>query len=330
MNNIWLKRKLKSVIHQFHFHKKKHKDIYIFTLPRTGSTLLAEILNVSPNIQMISEPFSLDKYNEKILTKNLQNVIPRDRYVDITDYEKNAIFNYLSKLSLRKIPNIQLTDVLKGKFHFITNQTIFKTHRITYLFDEFSNNNEIYILYLLRHPISHSLSRITIKTDDYTKEFFQAKKIQPNLNQHQIILIKQIIDTGSDLEKFTLSWCLENYIFLKKMINNELPANAIPVFYEELVLKPETVIQNLCNKTNLKYTGKMSQTIDIPSKGTIHSSEQKKDLIINKKISELIHNWRNIISSYEEKKVFKVLEKLDIDVYLPGSDLPNKKYLINV
>ena len=114
------------------------------------------------------------------------------------------------------------------------------------------------------------------------------------------------------------------------MINNELPANAIPVFYEELVLKPETVIQNLCNKTNLKYTGKMSQTIDIPSKGTIHSSEQKKDLIINKKISELIHNWRNIISSYEEKKVFKVLEKLDIDVYLPGSDLPNKKYLINV
>ena len=62
-----IKNITKGFLAGFHYHKKQQPDIFIFTLPRAGSTLIAEILNSDSRPRTVIVSFTLNIDNQLLL-----------------------------------------------------------------------------------------------------------------------------------------------------------------------------------------------------------------------------------------------------------------------
>ena len=308
---------LKSCLKAFHRHHKSRPDIFIFTLPRTGSTLLAEILNTDPTVKTASESLALNRDNRSVLRKYFDREFLAERYVDISTEELEQLFGYYSDLSEGKTWNSYYwSDLFSPGHRLATSRTLFKTHRITYYFREFMDHfREDYGLYLLRHPVAHSLSRMSQGWDDYTELFAGSRNTGELIPRSAREMIEEVKESGSPLEKFVLSWCLENYIFIHQFQEEKLGANVIPVFYEDLVWEPEKSIRKLCEKLGLGYNEKMLSLVNVPSSGIVHSEGETEEQIRAGNRDYLTARWKERVDEQEREKLQHILTELGITIY---------------
>ena len=125
----------------------------------------------------------------------------------------------------------------------------------------------------------------------------------------------QVKTKRSQLEKFVLSWCLENYVFIHKYQNASLPANVFPVFYEELVMNPENTIRDICKKVKMAYNENMLSMVKVPSRGIVHSAEETGDQIIAGNTDYLTNRWKESLDVNTEKQVKDILLSFGISIY---------------
>lgn len=305
------------------------KDIYIFTIVRAGSTWLTEIINSQPGIKTVSEPLSTNNKDQiSVLTKYFGSMFLEERYISLTDREKELMVKYFSDLSLGKtLRSLYWRDLFSRSHSFFTNRTLFKTHKISSLLLFFDDKFDIDIIYLIRHPISNSISRIRKGWNHYIKHYLDDEYFRGLLDGNLINFIEKINMEGTILEKFVASWCLENWVFLRTLQKQEVFKNNITlVTYEELVLQPEKVIKKLYLNLNLTELHRMFKHVNIPSHGIIHSTKQTKENIIAGNRDYLLNRWKKDVSNNEEKKVFNILEKFNIDLYTFGNHFPNEIY----
>jgi hypothetical protein len=248
-----IKSLTKSLATHLHRHKKSEPDVFIFSLPRTGSTLLAEVLNTDPRSKTASESFALNKDNTRVLRKYFSKDFIAERYVDISEANFQKMLHYFILLSEGKTWNSYYwSDFFTPSHHLTTTRTIFKTHRVTYYFDDLLRNfKDDFGLYLIRHPVSHSLSRLRLGLSTYIDLYAEANKIKDMLPPGAKAKITHCNSRGSDMEKLIVSWCLENYLFIRKYQEGDLPPNVFSVFYEELVLNPEHALKDICQKLKI-------------------------------------------------------------------------------
>jgi len=308
----------KSLAKHLHHHKKSEPDVYILSLPRTGSTLLAEVLNTDSRSKTASESFALNKDNTRLLRKYFDKDFIAERYVDISEAHFQLMLQYFILLSEGKTWNSYYwSDFFTPNHHLNTRRTIFKTHRVTYYFDDLLRNfKDDFGLYLIRHPVSHSLSRLNLGLSTYIDLYAEAKKIKVMLPPGAKAKIAQVNAGGSDLEKFVVSWCLENYIFIKKYQEDELPPNVFSVFYEDLVLNPEQTLKDICHKIKMEYKDKMLSIIDLPSSGIVHSTEETEKQIAAGNKNYLVNRWKESLTSLAEEQVEDILTSFGIKIYL--------------
>jgi len=319
-----LKTIAKKTLKLLHNHKKYKNDIFIFTLPRAGSTFLAEILNTNKECKTCAEPFALNKDNKEVLKKYLLNETLKERYTDISQNKFKLFLKYLKDLSAGKTWNsFYWSDFFSKDHSFKTIRTIFKIHKLTYLFDDimpfFSDEKAIY---LLRHPVSHSLSRIRNNWTTYNELYMSAEKIKHKLSDKKIDAASEIINNGSKLQKFVLSWILENYSFLMLYKANKLPQNVIPVFYETLLSDSEKYLKDICLKINLEFSEEMLKKIHVPSHGIVHSTQEIKQKILLKDTNALLSGWQNKISDKDKNEISELLNIFEIEIYNIESVLP--------
>lgn len=313
-----IKNLVKSILSKLHTHKKTKPDIYIFTLPRAGSTLLAEILNTDRTCKLASESLALNNDNKEILKNYFQKDFLAERYTDLSILESEKMFNYYSDLSEGKTWNSYYwSDLFNPTHKFKTSRTIFKTHKITYHYDFFMNHfKDEFGIYLLRNPISHSLSRINLNWDSYIDLYATSNRISNLLTNKAKKKIEQVVENSSILEKFVTSWCLENYIFLHQYKNNNLPTNVTLLRYEELLINSELTIKNLCSKISLDYHPNMLKCIDLPSSGIVHSTSETKTQIESGNKNYLINRWKDKVDPEMREKIKDILKSFDISLYL--------------
>jgi len=312
-----IRSSIKSLCKHLHRHRKIQADIFIFTLPRAGSTLLAEILNTDPSTKTASEPLALNRDNLQVLRRYFSRDFPGERYVDISENDLLNMFSYFEDLSSGKTWNSYYwSDLSSGFHHFLSRRTLFKTHRLSYYFEEFMQHfKEDFGLYLLRHPVSHALSRMRKGWDPYSELYAESEKIRILLNEEAKLKTQDVIASGSQLEQFVLSWCLENYVFIHGLQNGSLPGNMFPVFYEELVTSPEKTIRDICGKVNMEYNDRMLSRLQIPSSGIVHSTEEAEAQIKAGNADYLTQRWRQDINESDTEKVKDILRKLGITIY---------------
>lgn len=312
-----IRSSIKSLLKHLHRHKKSQADIFIFTLPRAGSTLLAEILNVDPYTKTASEPLALNRDNLQVLRRYFPRDFPKERYVDNSENELDGLYTYFSDLSKGKTWNSYYWSDLSSKYHqYSTRRTLFKTHRLSYYFDDFMHHfKDDFGLYLLRHPVSHAYSRMHQGWDEYIDLYAGSQKIKFLLSGEAKSKVQEVLASGSHLEKFVLSWCLENFVFIHKLQSGALPDRVFPVFYEELVESPEKTIRDICQKVNMEFTGQMLSRMKVPSSGIIHSTEEAEAQIKAGNTDYLTERWKESMDKAGSDKVKDILGKLGITIY---------------
>ncbi|TFH26866.1 MAG: sulfotransferase [Bacteroidia bacterium] len=308
----------KSFLINLHRHKKSEPDVFIFSLPRAGSTLLAEVLNTDPHSKMASESLAMNKDNTHVLRKYFEKGFLGERYVDISDENFQGMIKYYADLSAGKTWNSYYwSDFFTPYHHLTTTRTIFKTHRVSYYFDDLmAHFKDDFGLYLLRNPVSHALSRLNKGWSTYLDLYAEALKIKDILPRKAELKIAQVKATGSDLEKYIVSWCLENYVFIRSYQEGRLASNIFAVFYEELVLNPENTIKDICLKVKMEYNENMLSIVDVPSSGIVHSTKETIDQIKAGNKNYLTDRWKESISIHTEKKVEDILTSFGISIYL--------------
>lgn len=272
--------------------KGKEKNIFLFSTPRSGSTWLLELLVREKGMSYCFEPFDIRSSSVKNKLNDIGFFSWNDLY---TDEYSNKLFSYKvlknGYLYGRNPMPLELkrwkTGLLSKEYRFFSNRLVFKIlHAFEHRIDWFEDNLNGEILYLLRHPISVSLSRTvaprieTFLESDYSKHF--SKKILKKS--------KLIFENGDKLEIKVLSWCFQNAVPLKNKKNSWTL-----ITYEQLKSEPEIVIDYMSSKLKLKSKGALKSNLNIASKTM---AINKKDFDYSKVDVATIglNKWRNQIS----------------------------------
>jgi len=288
------------------------KDILILSSPRSGSTLLMELLYTQPGIKYINEP--LDK---SVLDHfGFLPIRTRWDYLNLDPYEQRAIKYYFQ--NSKEIKYFGPTDVFDKNYKFFSNRRVFKVIRANALIEWFMKELDMEIIYLIRHPIAQSLSCINRGHHCAIAEYLQDHDFSETyLNKEQKSFAQQVFESGSLLEKFVVEWCLDNLAPLYTCKTH----NFLTASYEELVLKPRKVIGLLCDKLDLPDRDRMLSRIRTPSRVTDTSTMQTKDMIRKGDRNFLVSKWEKYVSESETRRAFEILHQFDIKVYRFGSYL---------
>jgi LPS sulfotransferase NodH len=309
------KKRLKSLIKNFsNFHSPTTlPDFFIFTMPRSGSTWLMELLVTQPEFKYCSELFNI---RNPEVCKQLK-IDSWDSLYNKTNSE--LVENYVARIHSGKLGIFNPNPF--GKYYRLsTSRIVFKIihfgeDRINWFRDTFNGK----VVFLTRHPMAVGISRKilprlkTFVYSDYIEQFTQEQKK----------LAEQIFQTGDHLEKAMLSWCFQNYPAIR-----DREDNWAFITYEQLVTEPQLVIQYLTDKLNLVKTDIISQNLARRSMVKKLSDDTTAEIFEKGERDKLITKWRKKVDVDTEKKLFEIVRAFDIDIYQEGNYFPTEKYLI--
>ena len=247
------------------------KPVFIFSLPRSGSTLLQRMLAGHPDIETTSEMWFLlplvyslrDKgiytqYNTKSLNKALTYILSQlpngeKDYFNAIKLFANTIYSKLSK---------------KNAIYFLD-----KTPRYYLIINEIRRIfPEAKCLFLFRHPLSVIASVI---------ESFNRGKMG-DIN-HKIDMYKGPLMLASGY--------------------SEYKDNCYAIQYESLITQPEETIKNICSYLQIQYSDTLTTEFsNIPLKGLGDKFSSKA---FNKINTERVNRWKTVLGTRYRKRYAK-------------------------
>ena len=295
-------------------------NIFLFTVARSGSTWLMEIILSQPGGKRSREPFNL-------LRPEVCEHLGITEWAELFNAgSEEKIVRYIEAISSGKLRDWRFRHAhpLRSNFYFLTWRTVFKIihyghDRINWFRDTFNGR----IVYLLRHPIPVSLSRPAhlelevLITSDYRRHFTAS----------QLELARQIVATGDKFERGVLDWCLRNSVPLRQAT----PDWCI-VTYEQLVLDPGPVIHHLADRLDMHNLRRMKSRLPVASGSTHLSDQATRGMLAKSRTPEvkrwLVEKWRPQVSRQQAARAREVLDEFGIDEYQVGDTLPAKRLWI--
>lgn len=288
-------------------------NVFIFAMPRGGSTWLEELILSQPGFKAIDEPLNITR-------KNVRDHLGLHTWESFyTEEGAAALESYFGRIC-DGTSHFKDTNFLYNKhYRYLTRRIVFKIihggeDRINWFRDTFNGR----VVLLLRHPIAASVSRRrnwrldALTTGSYAQHF----------TDQQLALAEKINRSGSVLERDTLTWCLEMAVPLKQRTDDWVVAS-----YEQLVLEPEPVLKELARKLELPALHLMEQQLLVASNST-HKSDEKTQLLLTQDRERLVEKWRSKVTLEEEQRAMEMLGIFEIDAYTSGDALPHEKYWV--
>ncbi|MFW6238195.1 MAG: sulfotransferase domain-containing protein [Halanaerobiales bacterium] len=327
---------IKKFLNLFHYHRKNDKkDIFVFSSFRSGSTWLAEIIHSEPGVKFPISPNKIE-FLEPIDSR-YKKIQPRPFYIRLSAKEKKIIADYIRKASRGEIVYGQrYVDLFSRSHNFVTERSVFRLLRSTYLIDWIIDEFDIHSLYLIRHPIATSLSRKKIwqKSNNpsywkpkidyiYNSDSFRQNFLTPKLES----FLEEKLETCSKLEEFVITWCIENLPPIRKI--QEGKNQFIFLTYEDLLINSKKVLSFICEHLYLENKKLMLERIHIPSSTVRYSDRKTKDKFNKNTYSQeyLLKKWKKEVTTTEIEKVQIILNAFDIHIYNASSFMPQTEYL---
>lgn len=292
----------------FNCHSKRAKnDILLLSSPRSGSTILLNVIASEPRMRRISEPLS----KPELEFYDILRLEPHVRYITLNDYEKSILKDYLT--GIHPLDFFGPLNVFGKHFRFFTNRSVIKVLRANSLIHWFMDDLHFDVVYLIRHPLSQSLSYIRRGAPSEIEPFIEDDWFVSNyLDGNLLRFLRGIIKTKNPLERAVATWCLDNLIPLEATHRR---GDLLSISYEQLVTEPRRIIRLLSQKLNLEHPRLMLNTMNVPSESSESSSNETRLMISRQDSRFLIKKWKTQISSGVERRMFEIIRNFGIDAY---------------
>lgn len=301
------------------YDKNDQKPILICTSARSGSTWLMQMIAAAEGIQYIDQPLDIRNFHT-----NRYDLEPRWEFIHDSNVAKDTFNDYLHDLIEGKITLQFPHQFWLDGYDLKPNRRVFKILFGLHLIEWFQENFDVHILYLVRHPIPTVLSRHKYNWPfSYVNEIIKNDYYSEIFSENLVSFCENKLSKGSDIEKYTIQWCIENYFPLKHFHSRDW----LQITYEELVMNTEDLVKLMIDEFDLKPSDfdRMTQMITKRAKSpmTHDKTEQFLKQVTRKDDrSYLIKKWDDQITDSEANKIFDILDKFGIDTYQRGKFLP--------
>jgi len=223
-------------------HLASIKNYFIITQNRSGSTMLASMLNMSNETQVITEEntrFLLrDKYLQKIF--NNQRII--DRFIDDFYF---LIYLKINTLLLPQKENLKIT--------------LRKYSSLDLKYDEF-----VSLLHLQFNPLKKDRNKVRFIVNKEVNYHFAINKLYKNNPETKFVfLVRNCLSNTKNNEldkdkKRIVSEALDWKLKTKHFIETTIPNDAFSiVLFEDLIKDQENTLKNICAFYNIPFNSSM-------------------------------------------------------------------------
>ena len=317
------------------FSSKKFdiKDTIILTgSPRSGTTLLMEILGTLPEYTTLFEPLNPvyypevtnvgfqsrtylpptenwiegEEYLQKIFTGNL---IYDSSWLQKGDYSKQN-FNEIISSYIDQMKPEKLMHQLLG------NKLIVKFIRLNRLLPWVAERFQLRgMFFIIRHPCAVVASRfkpgqkLPPEISQKVKPFPTPKEIFIEASQIEGLdkrLLNRLKDIKTREEIIAASWCLDNYVPLSYL----KPYPWTTVVYEKFIKDSENELARIFNKIGEKVPRLAYRNLKLPSNVT-HEKDQK--LVAKTEVQ--ISKWKESLTEKQIERILSIVSAFNLDFY---------------
>jgi hypothetical protein len=296
-------------------------NVFIYSLPRSGSTWLMELILSQPGFRRFNEPLNLRK---PAVRENLG----MSEWIELHQApSKDKIHRYFSRLCSGELRDARFNfrGPLAKFYRPLTWRTVFKIingghEHVDWLPESFNGR----VVLLLRHPIPVAMSR---KSFPELEAILESEFVQ-RLSDQELRVARSVARNGGKLAKGVLDWCLRNTVALRGR-----KSSWSVVTYEQLILDPRPVIDDMSRKLDLPKPERMLAGLKVPSRSFQQSTPETQQVLRSDqdKMRQrwLVEKWQSKISTEDLKQVEDVIRSFGLDrVYGGDSALPRQEFWI--
>lgn len=296
-------------------------NVFIHSLPRSGSTWLMELILTQPGFASCNEPLNLRK---EAVRNNLGISEWADLHRSGSIEKLHAYIEGFCSGSLRDW-RFNRPAPFTQFYRPVTHRIVFKfiqagEEHINSLSETFNGR----VIFLMRHPIPVSLSRKyfpkldTILDSEFSQFFTES----------QLALAARTIRSGNKFARGILDWCLRNSVALRSRTDRWTILS-----YEQLVLDPLPAIDHLSARLDLPKPDRIVKRLSVPSRSTTLSNRGTQEVLRDKRDDNrqlwLVEKWKKAVTENELAVAHDLLEAFELSkVYKVTDALPEKTYWI--
>jgi hypothetical protein len=296
------------------------RDIALFCTRRGGSTFVMEAIAANRGVKFLDQPLEI---TTESMTTSQARAIPKfeqGELVHLDSDEEKALRTYVESVLDGSIPVNAPWRFWRRDFEWRTDRLVLKIVGAKALIDWFANSFDVDVVYVTRHPVPQALSCIrngwTLTAKPYLRnEWF----VSTHLDDATVAHCWDVLRTGSPLDQFVLNWALENLVPLRLL--EDRPAWTY-LSYEATVLEPTALLPRLAAALDLDDVDRMVAATGRPSRSSALSDASTRSSIAAGDQDALLRAWRGKVTDDEERTAMAILDRLGIDLYRTGEDLP--------
>ncbi|MES2844225.1 MAG: hypothetical protein V4747_04255 [Pseudomonadota bacterium] len=299
-------------------HRKNSikRDIALVGSRRSGSTLLMQILGRSPGLKSIDQPFSI--YSAESPQMKYLPWPAGGLFIDPDNQEEAELIKYVEDIRHGRLHVREPWRFWSPDFHFRSDRVLLKTTDAHYL-TKLLRDLEFDVILYFRHPIPQALSCARNGWSDKIAHFRAHHILRSRiLSDEQNTLLERVFASGNQLERYVLSWCLENLpLFAQAM-------SGVPtIYYEELVVNPQRVIQQIEAFCSVETTQQMKAMFTKESISVNGMSDKYGIAAIREgDVSAMIGRWRREVTAVDLNAVSQILACFPGCAYSTTQDTP--------
>lgn len=281
------------------------ETLFIFTMRRSGSTLLMRMIYSQPNITYISQPHI---HQDSSIYSDL--VIPSARPGGGVKSELDDFIVALLNGTFRKWSQ---WNILDEYFSTTVNRLVVKLFGFNNVIDYISDYYTGQSIYLVRHPVAVARSIINKGWEPRAELHIEAADLREDRKE----FADHILTEGSKFQKCVLEWVLANLHPLVRSTER----NFLLITYEKLVSEPRRVAEIVCNHFDLPNPVAMEEVASSPTPTAVGNS---RSLIQNHSGEYLVTRWVDEVPDRYPVEARTVLAPFGIELYNTEEPWPNR------
>ena len=291
---------------------------------------MSDILASQKGIKMVDQPFDWGMATNR--QKSLLPPAEDYQFIHFEGKDRQRLDRYACLILEGRLPIYRQKNPLNKKHTFFSDRLVVKIINAKSLISYFHERFNVHIIWFLRHPIPTSLSVIRNNWELHLEAYLNNEHFVDHFMTSSLMeFSKDIMKSGSTLQKYVLNWCIENLVPFRY---EKYPEGWLVLTYEELLVNPGVLLRFLYEELELTDLGKMYRAFYEPSGSSGHVASGKMDILTwdtaptSIRTGYLIKNWRNQLDDIEVEMAFEVVERFGISAYTPDSFMPNSDFML--